>query len=193
MPCPLGRWDTSASGAGYPASGICLGLETDVTSWAGVGRRRPPKAIGTYGFLGVLRHPSRLFRSPKASEGAADIEAVRRGEARSVSCFLRGTFDPFPRKLKQGELELSSEAASWTPFWSISRHPLALELAAEHVTTRPADSREPHVKKGEKVFGVMPTPAFVVVNCTTSMGVLELVVPSADGPLVAFCFEARSR
>ncbi len=38
---------------------------------------RAPKAAGTYGFLDVLRHPSRMFRPPKASEGGLDIEAVR--------------------------------------------------------------------------------------------------------------------
>jgi hypothetical protein len=55
---------------------------------AGMGRVRAPKAVGTYGFLDVLCHPSRVFRPPSASESASDIEAVHAGgpEASAVSC-----------------------------------------------------------------------------------------------------------
>lgn len=154
-------------------------------------RERAPKATGTYGFLDVLRHPSRVFAPPTDSEGSSDIEAVRGGEARRVSCFLRGTVDPFPRKLHQGRLQLSSGGADWTPFWSLSRKPVAIGLTVQEVTTRPADSREPNVKKGGTFLGVVAVPAFVVVTCAGSSGAVDLVVPSADEPLVSSYFRYR--
>ena len=66
---------------------------------------RAPNAVGTYGFLDVLRHPSRIVRPPKASDSGSDVEAVRRGEARRV---LEESSPS--RKLKQGRLQLSSTA-----------------------------------------------------------------------------------
>jgi len=162
-----------------------------MTCLLGMSGERAPNAAGTYGFLDVLRHPSRIVRPPKASDTRSDVEAVRRGEARSVSCFLRGTVEPFPRKLKQGRLQLSSGGVTWTPFWSLSRKPVAIGLKVEGVTTRPSDSREPNVKKGGKALGVVEVPAFVVVTCTGSSGALDLVVPSADEPLVSTYFRDR--
>ena len=153
--------------------------------------KRAQKAVGTYGFLDVLRHPSWIVRPPKPSEGLSDIEAVRAGEARSVSCFLRGTFDPFPRRLKQGSLVLSGRGVSWIPFWSFKRQALEIEVTVDGVATRPADRREPNVKKGGKAFGVVTVPAFVVVTCTTPKGALDFVVPPADEPLVADYFRSR--
>jgi len=47
------------------------------------------------------------------------------------------------------------------------------------------------VKKGGKALGVVEVPAFVVVTCTGSSGALDLVVPSADEPLVSTYFRDR--
>src|SRR5437867_13217499 len=112
-------------------------------------RRRPPNAAGTYGFFDVLRHPSRIVRPATPNEGQPDFEALRHGEARTVGCFLRGTVDPYPRRLRQGWLELSAEGATWKPFWGLRRAPLPIAVPIVSVTTRPADDREPlRVKKG---------------------------------------------
>ena len=150
-----------------------------------------PKAVGTYGFLDMLRHPSYLFRPPQSSDGRSDVEAVRMGETRKVSCFLRGTIVPFPLRLKQGSLVLSNQGATWEPFWSLNRHPLAIDITVETVSCRPADQREPRVKKGGKILGVI-VPAFVVVSCNCPMGVLDLVVPPADEPLVSGFFRRHT-
>jgi len=152
----------------------------------------PPKSAGTYGFLDVLRHPSRILRPATPAEGESDIEALRRGESRRVSCFLRGTFGPYPRRLKQGSLELSGLGATWRPFWSFRRTLLSIDIEVASVDTRPADHREPRVNKGGKAFGVVGIPTFVVVTCSTPSGSLDLVVPSADLPLVAGFFRGRS-
>ena len=70
---------------------------------------------------------------------------------------------------------------------------MAIGLKVEQVTTRPADSREPNVKRGGKALGVVEVPSFVVVTCTGSSGALVLVVPSADEPLVSTYFRDRQR
>jgi len=147
---------------------------------------KPQRAAGTYGFLGVLRHPSRILRAPAAD--AADIDAVRRGEARRVSCFLRGTVDPYPRRLKQGSLVLDGDHAAWTPFWSLRRKPLEVKMEVQSVETRPADQREPNVKKGGKAYGVVQIPTFLVVTCQAASASVDFVVPAADERLVRSFF-----
>ncbi len=126
---------------------------------------RARKAAGTYGFLDVLRHPSRMVRPPGPNDGASDIEAIRSGETRRVSCFLRGEGGPYPKKLKQGRLVLGKDQAAWTPYWSVSRKPIDIDRNVTSVQSRPADGREPNVKKGGTAFGVVQIPAFMVVTC----------------------------
>jgi hypothetical protein len=152
-------------------------------------RQRPRNSAGTYGIIGVLLHPSRFFKPPPPAASQADLAAVRRGEARRVSCFLRGSSAPFPSRLRQGWLYLSSHDAQWKPFWSIRRPAQQITGPIESVVTRPADHREPRVKKGGKAeYGLVTIPAFVVVTCQTPSGSIDLVVPSADVPLVVGYF-----
>lgn len=152
--------------------------------------RRPKRAAGTYGLLDVLQHPSRLLRPARPSE-SGDIEAIRRGEGRAVSCFLRGQVDPFPQRLKQGTLVLQGSHASWIPYWALRRHPLGFDLEVLSVESRPADHREPNVKKGGTAFGTMQVPTFMVVSCGTSTGAVDFVIPAADEPLVKTFFNDR--
>ena len=103
--------------------------------------QRTRKSAGTHGLIGVLRHPSLMFKpSPEQSQG--DLQAVRRGEARTVSCFLRGSFATYPRRLRQGTLYLSALDVHWVPFWSVRRLPQQITGPVLSVTTRPADDRE---------------------------------------------------
>jgi hypothetical protein len=151
---------------------------------------RPPKSAGTYGVPDLLRHPSRILRPATPSDGQADVEALRSGDARTTSCFLRGSFDPYPRHLKQGTLELVGTEALWRPYFSLHRDPIPINMPISSVETRPADHREPNVKKGGKALGLIGIPAFLVVTCGIAAGSLDLVVPSADEPLVATFFRA---
>jgi len=153
---------------------------------------RTRNAVGTYGFFDLFLNPVRLFRlvwqgPPGPEAGRADIAAVRAGEGRKVSCFLRGSVDPYSRRLRQGTLWISAEEAHWVPFWSLRRQKLQLSGGAVHVQTRPADWREPYVKKGGGFI-----PAFWVVTCTTKVGdghgTADFVVPAADAALVASYF-----
>lgn len=147
-----------------------------------------PKASGTYGFLDVIRHPSLIFRTAESSNvpTAAEME-----KGFIVSCFLRGTYEPFPRGLKQGSLTLSSGPVSWTPYFSIKRSAVPINITVLSVTSRGADERERNVKKGGKAFGIVQVPTFEVVTCTTSSGSVDFVVPAADGALVFNFFKGH--
>lgn len=110
-----------------------------------------------------------------------------------MSCFLRGDVSHYPQRLKQGSLVLSGTEASWTPFWSIRRHPLAIQLVVKAVESRHADNRERfRVKKGGKAYGVVEIPTFYVVTCRTDVGSVDFVVPHADEPLVRGFFTDRT-
>jgi hypothetical protein len=155
---------------------------------------RTRNAVGTYGFTNLLLNPVRglsiMWKGPPAAEaGRADIAAVQAGEARKVSCFLRGSSDPFPRRLKQGVLYISAPEAHWVPFWSLRRPRLPITIGARSVRTRPADYREPNVKQGGIALHGVEVPVFMVVTRTTDTSdadeTVDFVVPAADAPLVA--------
>jgi hypothetical protein len=135
---------------------------------------RPRKAVGTYGFLDVLRRPALMFWPPDPS-GQGDIRAVCDGGALVVSCFLRGTFAPYPARLTYGTLTLSARLATWKPYFRFPRHPLSITIEADSVTTRPVSGwREWNVKK----------ELFAVVTGTGPSGSADFVVPNADVRLV---------
>jgi hypothetical protein len=151
-------------------------------------RQRPPRAAGSYSFSGVLSHPSRMFKLPPPEASRADLAAVRRGETRRVVCWIRGSYAPFPSRLRQGWLDLSRDEAQWTPLWSIARPAQPVSGPIESVWTRPADEREPGVKKGGQMYGVVNIPACYVVTCRTPSGSIDLVIAGSDVPLVAGYF-----
>jgi hypothetical protein len=88
-------------------------------------------------------------------------------------------------------LTLRNEKADWTPLWSIKRGGLRLDFVPSKVETRPADNREPNVKKGGVALGVIAVPQFVVITCMLNSGSLDLVVPGVDQRLVEAFFRAR--
>lgn len=151
---------------------------------------RTRKAVGTYGFGDLARAASAAVNGPPGPEaGQVDVDAVRSGEAREVSCFLRGSAEPYPRRLRQGSLFISLQETYWVPFLSFRRQPLLIDIKAEWVRTRVADRREPNVKKGGSgPYGVR-VPTFVVVTCATQPGkgpaTVDFVVPNADALLVS--------
>lgn len=146
--------------------------------------RKGPRSVGTYGPFAVLRHPSRFFRTPVPGDGQPDVEAVRRGESRTVSCFLRAEFGSLPRRLRQGSLTLSPQQATWRPYWSLRRRPVPLGVTIDSIGARLPDHREPFVNRDGKAIGVLAVPGFIVLTCRTASGILDLVVPAVDQPLV---------
>ncbi len=91
---------------------------------------------------------------------------------------------PYPRKLSQGWLDISPDVASWSPYWSLRRNPVTIGPSFLTIASRPADDREPNVKKEGKAFGVIEIPAFTVMSCASGDSSVDLVVPPGDEQLV---------
>jgi hypothetical protein len=151
---------------------------------------RIPKAVGTYGMLDFRRNPG--FRHgdnwrkhvPTSIDGISDIEAVRAGESRQVSCFIRGDHEHLPSKSKQGVLVVSNGGVSWTPFWSRKRKPLAVPAVTGGIATRNQGKGD----VGPLIVGRAES-GFTVITCDSLAGSVELAVPMADVPLVVFSLE----
>jgi len=140
--------------------------------------RRPPRSVGTTVLSDRLRAPSRQF-PPDPAESVRDIRAVGQGETRRVVCYARQP-DAWLHPAWPGSLLISSSSVVWRP--GAGGRPRVRNLAGASVTlvrqTRPADGgpRKPHV--------------FSLVRCAMPAGRLDLIVPTADVPLVAHCLGA---
>lgn len=56
-----------------------------------------------------------MVRQADKRDPSDDIDAVfSRGEGRTVSCFLRATFDPFPDAFAPGALRIDARTVSWS-------------------------------------------------------------------------------
>jgi hypothetical protein len=143
-------------------------------------RSRPAKAAGTDGLLDMARQPSRLGQiPPEPGESRRDIAAIERGEARRVSCYLRNPAVSGRRGPRQGGLELSTASVSWRPFLGFRRgaRPLDIRSVTLECPAGPSDQR----------FGVPGNPhLFSLVRWATPDGRLDLLVPTADLPLVTW-------
>ena len=144
-------------------------------------RKRLQRSTGTRTGFGAARA---FFRRPPPAASMEDVEAFRQGEGRFVTCSLRGSVDPYPRRSTQGKLALTSSRVAWRPAWGVRRRWLTIDERIQSMERRPAGGSEWNVKKGGKAFGVLPVPEFQVVVCTTDRGILEFSVPSADLVLV---------
>jgi hypothetical protein len=128
------------------------------------------------------------MRAPSQAARAADIEAVDRGEGRTIACMFRGTYGDYPRRFKQKMLDLTSDSLVLRPFWyGLNRKCVTI---AEPVVA--AQVRERNFKTDWNVrTGVEYAPGrriewtgFVVISCQTSSGILEFAVPRPDVPLM---------
>src|SRR6266550_2513542 len=96
--------------------------------------KRPPHAAGTRNFREVFRS---LGRAPSKAAQNDDVEALREGAGRIVSCALRGSRSPYPRRFSHGLLQLTRGQAVWRPYWwSIKRQPINLVERVSRVEPR---------------------------------------------------------
>ena len=135
----------------------------------------------------VARNPSLQYRPPPIEAGTPDIEAVRNGEARLVSCFLRGENDPYPRKPRQGSLVVSGTKATWTPYWSYVQKEVELNMRVDELERRDPDKREG--PRGTRLYPVFAR--YELVTLRTAKGAIDLIVTKVDAPLVLDVFERR--
>jgi hypothetical protein len=136
-----------------------------------------------------------FFRGPSPKDLARahnDIDAIRAGRRREVTCFLRADFGPYPRRQRQGILVLTSTSAAWRPFWRLRRRPLSIAVRITSLRVRDAQPDEWNLKKGGTAFGVVTVPTFCVVVCKTLDGTIEFAVPALDAETVAAALRSAS-
>ena len=119
--------------------------------------------------------PSSDDRAPLDVDEHPDLHQ-RTAEAWRVRCLLRGTFGPFPRRLRRGTLLLSGQRAFWRPARSFNHKTLPLDVTVDAVSSRPANQREPSVECGNGEQGKILMPSPIVVTCSTSSGSLDIVL-----------------
>ncbi|MBO0833055.1 MAG: hypothetical protein J2P29_13900 [Actinobacteria bacterium] len=136
-----------------------------------------PRAVGTYGPLDVARSGRRL--PPDPQESLVDVAAVQHGESRVVVCFLSrrpSRWSPGPRI---GVLEIRPGGATWRPWPSLGRRPCSLGVTAVLVV-------QPAGWVDIRLTGPGNFHLFTVVRCATAAGRIDLIVPTADVPLVTW-------
>jgi hypothetical protein len=130
-----------------------------------------------------------LNHVPTPADGLPDLAAVQAGESRRVACCIRGDHEVIPDKSRQGELVVSTNGTHWTPYWSLKRHAVSIPAPTGEITSRPMAKGDPgpflRTRSGESRY------AFISFPC--AVGMIELGLPKADGPLVVFCLEAIRR
>lgn len=144
-------------------------------------RERFRRSAGTVMPIDLVRN---RMRAPNQAARAADIEAVDRGEGRTIACLFRGTYGTYPRRFKQKMLDLTGDSLVLRPFWyGLNRKRVTI---AEPVLA--AQVRERNFKTDWNVRAAveyapgrrLEWTGFEVISCQTSSGILEFAVPRPD-------------
>jgi hypothetical protein len=149
-------------------------------------RTRLSRSAGTATPLDILR---RGFRPPGQSALSADIEAIDRGDSRTLACLFRGEYGGYPRRFRRKMLDLTPAGAVLRPFWSSpSRTRFRIDVGEiETAHPRPRVNRTDLNVPATGVYrqgGIFNYAGFEVVECKTSSGLLEFAVPRPDVPLM---------
>jgi hypothetical protein len=152
---------------------------------AGARRVRLPRSAGTVYPQDLLRSRDRRRRE---SAAAADLEAIGRGDGRTVACLFRGSYGGYPRRFRQQMLDLTPDGLVIRPFWyGLIRRRYRIGEPVTEAHVRPRDSRTDWNVRATGAYeagGRLAWAGFCVVHCTTEQGFIELAVPRPDVPLV---------
>jgi hypothetical protein len=136
-----------------------------------VGRVR--RAGGSRTVLDVLRHPAETFKSD--SDREADLAAVREGELRSVTCFLRGSASGLPDSFKYGTLTVGPEGMTWQAYWRHRGKVLTLPpLTSVIAVSRPSGPGAWNIKRN----------LFKMVETAGPEGGVQFAVPGVGAELI---------
>jgi len=128
------------------------------------------------------------MKGPDAAAVAADLVAVRAGESREVTGFLRGK-TPYMH-FTQGTLIVSSGRALWRPYFRRSRP--HVEFGSDTLVTRlPLHDPQPTGSRRDRRL-LKPGGLYTPLQCERAVGVLQLCVPTPDVPLMLAAFARGS-
>lgn len=142
-------------------------------------RERFRRSAGTVMPIDLVRN---RMRAPNQAARAADIEAVDRGEGRTIACLFRGTYGTYPRRFKQKMLDLTGDSLVLRPFWyglNRKRVTIAEPVLAAQVRERNFKT-DWNVRAAVKYGPRREWAGFEVISCQTSSGILEFAVPRPD-------------
>jgi hypothetical protein len=136
--------------------------------------------------------PSDLVRNrrrpPSHAAREADIEAVDRGDGRTVACMFRGTYGSYPRRFRQKMLDLTSDALVLRPYWySLSRTQMTIKEPVLSARVRLRNFKTDWNIRAAGVYAPgarLEWAGFDVVSCQTHLGILEFAVTRPDVQLV---------
>jgi hypothetical protein len=140
------------------------------------------RAAGSQTLTDVLRG---VLRLPTRADSAADLVALCGGATRTVSCFLRGHDVRYPQICTQGTLTLGPGGITWVRYFEPGA-PIEFHDPCTSMSLRRIGLAERKVRAGRRALGSFAAPAFVVVVCETTRGVLECTVPRPDAALVVY-------
>ncbi|MBW4078201.1 MAG: hypothetical protein HIU84_06780 [Acidobacteria bacterium] len=144
-------------------------------------KKRSERSTGTRTGLDALKAG---LKRPVQDGSVSDIEGVKSGQSRIVSCSLRGPAKPYPRISKQGKLQISTGAVVWTPKYSLRRRGIEIAQRFAKMSVRDPGRAEWNVKKGGTALGLIPLPKFQVLVCEDGGENYEFTVPLEDLALV---------
>src|SRR5579864_760419 len=137
--------------------------------------KKLPRAAGTRGWIEVMRS---FLRGPSEEAVQKDLEETRRGVGRTVSCALRGSAKPYPKRFKHGMIDLIRGRPTWRPYWwSINRNVIVVQEEVSDLKARPRNPRTDwNIKSAgaQRPEGFLWWSGFSVLVCTTDRGWFEL-------------------
>lgn len=131
---------------------------------------RPPRSVGTTVLSDRVWRPTRQF-PPDAAQSLGDIRAVEDGGARRLVCYLRRPEHRW-HLFWQGQLLISPAGPAWRAVAGRRARDLSVArlLTVREAMWSDGGPRKPHL--------------FSLMRCETPEEWLELMIPTADVPLV---------
>ena len=128
----------------------------------------------------VLRHPldtATDISGTAQSKEQSDLVALRRGQSRSVSCFLRGEASGLPRSFRQGWLTISSTGMTWQRQWRHRGMVVRVPMLDRVVSVRrPGGRGERNIKRN----------LFKIVETSGPDGSVDFAVPGVGPDLIRY-------
>ncbi|SRR5713226_9788589 len=150
---------------------------------------RPSRSAGTVMPRDLLRN---RLRGPSKAATSADIEAVDRGETRTVACMFRGACGAYPRRFRQQMLDLTPDGLVVRPFWyAIRRARFRIDPPVLSAHVRLRNSKTDWNVRSTGIYApgrILEWAGFTVICCQISQGVIEFAVPRPDVPLLLHYF-----
>jgi hypothetical protein len=150
-------------------------------------KQRFKRSAGTvYGPVGAFR----VILAPwRRSAISSDIEAIDRGEGRTMLCWFRGLYGDYPRKFYLYRMDLAPDGLVLRKHvLFVERHRIPIKEELLSAQERMPESLQEALRIGSGGLYSADQPlqqaGNSIVSCVTPLGVLEFAVKRTDVPLL---------